>query len=234
MHRRIAFVVVALTALLIGVRAYAVDGPQLTLDEGGRTFVYRSRPGESPSSVAAMFGIPANETAAFLSANGIGDATRVASGFVYRVPNRAGREVAEHAAALERDNGRLSRALAEATEKSGTAVREAREARDAATAAESRASRLEGIERWWRVAEVAILLLLLGVGSAVAVALAATRRQAQAERFARSLATELDEKKRSSLHDRQESGRRIIDLENRVRELESKLGPRVVVTGRSS
>jgi hypothetical protein len=149
------------------------------------------------------------------------------------VPNRTGRQLADQVAALERDNDRLTRALTESTEHAATAVREGHAARDAATGAETRAARLEGIERWWVAAEIVILVLLLAVGGAVAVALAAVRRQAQGERYARTLAADLEEKRRVGLAERQESGRRIIDLESRVRELESKLGPRVVVTGRS-
>jgi hypothetical protein len=60
-ERRIAIAAGVLAAVLLGASAsLAADGPQLSVEEGGRTFVYRSRPGESPSSVAAMFGIPAN------------------------------------------------------------------------------------------------------------------------------------------------------------------------------
>jgi len=227
-----AVAVATLAATPPPARATA-DGPQLTLDDGGRTFVYRSRPGESPSSVAAMFGIPSGEMAAFLAANKIGDATRVASGFVYRVPNPVGRQLADHAAALERDNDRLSKALAEATDRATAAARDTKTARDGAASAEARAARLEGIERWSFVGELLLVALALGVAGAGAVAVAALRRQGQAERYARTLAAELEEKRRTSLAERQESGRRIIDLESRVRELELKLGPRVVVTGRS-
>jgi len=74
---------------------------------------------------------------------------------------------------------------------------------------------------------------VLGLGTVVAVAVAALRRQRQAERFARTLAQELEEKRRTGLAERQESGRRILELEGKLKELETKLGLRVVVGGRS-
>ena len=77
------------------------------------------------------------------------------------------------------------------------------------------------------------MLLVLGLGTAVATAVAALRRQRQAERFARTLAQDLEEKRRIGLAERQESGRRILELETKLKDLETKLGPRVVVSGRS-
>jgi len=107
------------------------------------------------------------------------------------------------------------------------------QAREVAVAAESRAARLANAERWWLGAQVLIVLLVLGLGTAVTIGVAALRRQRQAERFARTLAQELEEKRRLSLAERQESGRRILELETKLRDLETKLGPRVVVSGRS-
>lgn len=205
------------------------DAPLFALEEGGRTFVYRARPGDHPARVAAMFGIPPSEVPAFLAANGITDPTRVAAGFVYRVPNAAARALGERLEALERDKTRLTQAVTEAGEERDRRAREGLEARAAAAVAESRAARLGRLERLWPQAQVGIVLLLLALGAASAVARAAVRRQRQAERWARALADELEEKRRTGLVERQESGRRVLDLESRVRELESRLGPRVVV-----
>ncbi|TMA39664.1 MAG: hypothetical protein E6J75_08865 [Deltaproteobacteria bacterium] len=228
----LAFIVAAATLALIA-RATGSEGPLFTAEDGGRTFVYHSRPGDRPSGVATMFGIPPNDLPAFLAANGISDPTRVASGFVYHIPNAAARELSDRVGALERDNARLTRALSEAAERSEALTKETRQARESAAAAEARATRLANAERWWLTAQVLIVLLVLALGATVALAVAAVRRQRQAERFARTLAHELEEKRKVALAERQESGRRILELETKQKELESKLGPRVVVSGRS-
>ena len=229
----VAATLVAAATLVPVARATPADAPLFTTEDGGRTFVYRSRPGDHPSAVAGMFGIPPNDLPAFLAANGISDPTRVASGFIYRIPNAAARELGDRAGALERDNARLTRALGEAAEQSDALTKQVRQAREAADTAESRAARLANAERWWLGAQVLIVLLVLGLGTVVAIAVAALRRQRQAERFARTLAQELEEKRRIGLAERQESGRRILELEGKLKELETKLGLRVVVGGRS-
>jgi hypothetical protein len=226
--------IVAAATLVLVARATASEGPLFTTEDGGRTFVYRSRPGDHPSGVATMFGISPNDLPAFLAANGITDPTRVASGFVYRIPNAAARELSDRVSALERDNARLTRALGEAAERSDALTKETRQARESAASAEARAVRLANAERWWLTAQVLLVLLVLALGATVAVAVAALGRQRQAERFARTLANELEEKRKTALAERQESGRRILELETKLKELEGKLGPRVVVSGRSS
>src|SRR5437870_6203696 len=230
----VAATLVAAATLVPVARATPADAPLFTSEDGGRTFVYRSRPGDHPSAVAAMFGIPPNALPAFLAANGISDPTRVASGFVYHVPNAAAHELSERVGALERDNARLTRALGEATDRTDALTKDLQHARDVSAAAEARATRLANAERWWLGGQVLIVLLVLGLGTTVAIAVAAVRRQRQAERFARTLAQELEEKRRIGLAERQESGRRILELETKLKELETKLGPRVVVSGRSS
>src|SRR5439155_1861819 len=194
----LAFIVAAATLALIA-RATGSEGPVFTAEDGGRTFVYHSRPGDRPSGVATMFGIPPNDLPAFLAANGISDPTRVASGFVYHIPNAAARELSDRVGALERDNARLTRALGEAAEQNDALTKQVHQAREVAVAAESRATRLANAERWWLGAQVVIVLLVLGLGTVVAVAVAALRRQRQAERFARTLAQELGEKPRIGL-----------------------------------
>jgi len=226
--------IVAAASVLFLAGARAAEAPLFTTEDGGRTFVYHSRPGDRPSGVAAMFGISPNDLPGFLAANGISDPTRVSSNFVYRVPNGAARELSDRVTALERDNARLTRALGEAAERGDTLTKEAQRASQTAAAAEARAARLANAERWWLTAQILIVLLVLALAGTGAVTVAALRRQRQAERFARTLAHEAEEKRRTTLAERQESGRRILELEGKVKELESKLGPRVVVGGRSA
>jgi len=226
--------IVAAASVLFLAGASAAEAPLFTTEDGGRTFVYHSRPGDRPSSVAAMFGISPNDLPGFLAANGISDPTRVSSNFVYRIPNGAARELSDRVTALERDNARLTRALGEAAERGDTLTKEAQRASQTAAAAEARAARLANAERWWLTAQILIVLLVLALAGTGAVTVAALRRQRQAERFARTLAHEAEEKRRTTLAERQESGRRILELEGKVKELESKLGPRVVVGGRSA
>ena len=226
--------IVAAASVLFLAGARAAEAPLFTTEDGGQTFVYHSRPGDRPSGVAAMFGISPNDLPGFLAANGISDPTRVSSNFVYRVPNGAARELSDRVTALERDNARLTRALGEAAERGDTLTKEAHRASQTAAAAEARATRLANAERWWLTAQILIVLLVLALAGTGAVTVAALRRQRQAERFARTLAHEAEEKRRTTLAERQESGRRILELESKVKELESKLGPRVVVGGRSA
>jgi len=226
--------IVAAASVLFLAGARAAEAPLFTTEDGGRTFVYHSRPGDRPSGVAAMFGISPNDLPGFLAANGISDPTRVSSNFVYRIPNGAARELSDRVTALERDNARLTRALGEAAERGDTLTKEAHRASETAAAAEARAAQLANAERWWLTAQILIVLLVLALAGTGAVTVAALRRQRQAERFARTLAHEAEEKRRTTLAERQESGRRILELEGKVKELESKLGPRVVVGGRSA
>ncbi len=226
--------IVAAASVLFLAGARAAEAPLFTTEDGGQTFVYHSRPGDRPSGVAAMFGISPNDLPGFLAANGISDPTRVSSNFVYRVPNGAARELSDRVTALERDNARLTRALGEAAERGDTLTKEAHRASETAAAAEARAAQLANAERWWLTAQILIVLLVLALAGTGAVTVAALRRQRQAERFARTLAHEAEEKRRTTLAERQESGRRILELESKVKELESKLGPRVVVGGRSA
>ncbi len=226
--------IVAAASVLFLAGARAAEAPLFTTEDGGQTFVYHSRPGDRPSGVAAMFGISPNDLPGFLAANGISDPTRVSSNFVYRVPNGAARELSDRVTALERDNARLTRALGEAADRGDTLTKEAHRASETAAAAEARAAQLANAERWWLTAQILIVLLVLALAGTGAVTVAALRRQRQAERFARTLAHEAEEKRRTTLAERQESGRRILELEGKVKELESKLGPRVVVGGRSA
>jgi len=212
----------------------AAAEPLFTLSEDGKTFLYRARPGDHPGVVAEMFGIPARDLPAFLAANGISDSTKVAAGFEYRIPNAAARALAERAAALEADNARLKRAAGDEKAASERLAHAAEDARAEKALAESRATRLAGLERLWPWAKAALTLLLAAAAGAFYTAVAALRRRTEAEGYARSLANDLEEKRKTTLAERQESARHILDLEQRIRTLEAKLGPRAVMGGRSA
>ena len=219
-------------AFLLAVGSAAAE-PLFTLSEDGKTFLYRARPGDHPGVVAEMFGIPARDLPAFLAANGISDSTKVAAGFEYRIPNAAARALAERAAALEADNARLKRAAGDEKAASERLAHAAEDARAEKALAESRATRLAGLERLWPWAKAALTLLLAAAAGAFYTAVAALRRRTEAEGYARSLANDLEEKRKTTLAERQESARHILDLEQRIRTLEAKLGPRAVMGGRS-
>ena len=219
-------------AFLLAVGSAAAE-PLFTLSEDGKTFLYRARPGDHPGVVAEMFGIPTRDVPAFLAANGISDATKVAAGFEYRIPNAAARALAERAAALEADNARLKRAAGDEKAASERLAHAAEDARAEKALAESRATRLAGLERLWPWAKAALTLLLAAAAGAFYTAVAALRRRTEAEGYARSLANDLEEKRKTTLAERQESARHILDLEQRIRTLEAKLGPRAVMGGRS-
>ena len=229
-HRTYATLLV--TALLLTARLAAAER-LFTLSEDGKAFLYRARPGDHPGAVAEMFGIPARDVPAFLTANGIGDPTRVGEGFVYRVPNVVVTTLSEQAAALEAENARLKAASAEGRAENERLAHAAEEARVARTAAEERSARADYLERLWPWARVALLVLLALTAGCLYTAVAAMHRRGEAERYSRALANELEEKRKAALSERQESARRVLDLEQRVRSLEAQLGRKVVIGGRS-
>jgi hypothetical protein len=204
------------------------------LDEGGQTFVYKARPGDHPTGVAAMFGLAEDDVAAFLAANGISDATRVPPGFEYKVPNRAVQDLGRRVTRLEAKLKRTARDLAREKQRNSELLGAAEATRDSVAAAESRAQDLARVGTLWPWAKAALILLVLSTAGAFVLMQNAIKRQTQAERFARNLARELDEKRQSAMSERQESARRIVDLEQRLRALEAQLGPRVVISGRTT
>jgi hypothetical protein len=224
----------AATLALIAGASAAIAEPLFTLGDGGRTFFYRARPGDTPGTIAEMFGVPPEAIPRFLADNGIVDPKRISPGFVFRTPNPAVESLTARNATLEVENARLGRALADAAGQVRSLTRDARQAREGAALAETQAANSARLETLWPAARTALIVLLLCTAGAIAVAVAAVRRQRQAGRYARALAVELEEKRRVSLAERQESARRVLDLEARVRTLESRLGPRVVVGGRGS
>ena len=156
------------------------------------------------------------------------------TGFVYRIPNAAARALAERKTALEQDNARLGRALADEKERTKTLTRTTDEAKAATTDAEQRAAHLARMETFWPWLQGALVVLVLVAAGAVYTAFAAMRRQGQSEVYARTLAKDVEEKRKVALADRQESARRILDLEARLRTAEAQLRPRVVVSGRGN
>jgi hypothetical protein len=229
-RRRIVGSIVVLAALA-GRVAFAA--PLFTLDDDGKTFLYRARPGEGPAAVADMFGIPTQELPRFLRDNNIADATRVGSNFAYRIPNAPARALSDRLTGVETENAKLTAAANEASAQAQALGRDAADARRTASDAEARAKHAARIESLWPLLQAALVLLVLGIAGAIAVAVAAVGRQRRAERFSKALALELEEKRKSALAERQESARRILDLEARARALEAQIGPRLLVGGRS-
>src|SRR5439155_6525734 len=113
MPHRCRSLVALLSLTLIAAAVPAVAEPLFSLAEDGRTFLYRARPGDHPTAVAEMFGIPPRDLPTFLAGNGITDPTRVGAGFTYRIPNGAARVLGEQADALARDKSLLERSIGE-------------------------------------------------------------------------------------------------------------------------
>jgi hypothetical protein len=202
--------------------------PLIELTDGGRTFVYTARPGDSPGAVAAAFGLPSEALPAFLAANGIKDDTAVPRGFRYRIPNPVVAEtdaLVAKQASLQQDAD-AARARVGELERTLTGLRENIDF----TAAQRR--RLETLELRWSVATWIVTLLIAGVLVAIAFTLAAMRKERQAERWARALAHEAEDKRRTGLAERQQAARRVVELEARVRELEQQAHARVRAIGR--
>jgi hypothetical protein len=233
LHPSRVLVGVAVVGLALSARPVVAER-LFTLSDDGRTFLYRARPGDQPAVVAEMFGVRPEGLSSFLASNGITDPTRVGTGFLFRVPNTAVQAVSDRATALEAENIRLTKELRDSRESVAALTRERDEARTGAAELEARATRLSRIQTLWPILQAALVLLTLVAGAFAGVAVAALRRRTQAERYARSLAVELDDRRKVTMAERQESARRVLDLENRVRTLEAQLGPRVLVGGRGS
>ena len=222
-------VLLLLIAMLLGAAHGARCEPLFTLSEDGRTFLYRARPGDRPGVVAEMFGVSQHDVPAFLTANGISDPTRVGAGFVYRVPNAAVLGLNQRVAALEADTARLQRDLTQAQAQTHQLSQEADDAKSRAAVADAHAARADRLAWWWPIGQFIIVFLALACAGVAALAVAAVRRQRQAERFARTLADELESKRKGGLLERQDSARRVLELEARIRSLETQLGPRVLL-----
>lgn len=204
------------SALLLGSTSAFAAEPAFTITDDGTAFVYKARPGDQPGTVAEMFGIPQRDVPAFLSANGISDPTRVGVGHVYRIPNPVAVRAAEaeaKAQTLQRDSSALQA-------RADQLARDLDAARTTATDAEQRAAGLVRYERLWPLVTIVGMLLVLGLGLLGWIAFTALQRTGVAEERARTLATEVDERRRAGLADRQHSAKRVMDLEARIHELE--------------
>ena len=217
---------VAFTLLLIaGIASPAWSAPPFDLVDGGRTFLYRARPGEPPALVAQSFGVPAEGLSAFLAANGITDATRVPLGYEYRIPNPLGPRLDALSAEIEQ----LNRTLAARTARVTELERNLERAQAQAALSDAKERRLAVLEGRWPIAITAVILLLAGLAGALWVARLSVGRLTSTERRAKTLAQELEERRRADLAERQHANHRILELESRVRQLEH--GPPRLVTG---
>jgi hypothetical protein len=206
----------ALTAILALGTAVAAE-PPVRLSEDGTAFLYRSQPGDLPGTVAERFGI--RDLPAFLAANGIRDPSRVASGLVYRIPN----PLAERAAAAEARAAALSDETEAARARARTLETEVAALTAKADELERRSASLARVARLWPWVQVLGVLLVFGIAAAGYVAYRATDALGHAERYARRLADELDERRGAVLVERQKAERRILTLENEVRSLHADL-----------
>ncbi|MBI3767848.1 MAG: hypothetical protein HY271_05040 [Deltaproteobacteria bacterium] len=207
------------SALALGLASAVAAEPLFTVTEDGSAFIYKARPGDQPGTVAAMFGIGPREMPAFLADNGVTDPTRVGVGHVYRIPNPlAARAAAAEvkAQAFERDVGSLKT-------RADQFSRDLDAARAAAADAERRVARLARLERLWPLVSIVGMLLVVTAGILGWLASAALRKTDVAERRARALADEVEEKRRLALAERQQSAKRVLDLEAKVRDLEHRV-----------
>jgi hypothetical protein len=195
--------------------------PAARLSEDGAVILYRAQPGDLPSAIAERFGIAATDVPSFLAANGITDPARLSAGHLFRIPN----PLAVRAASAE------ARAAA-LTADAQAARSEARDFAAQVTALTARTGELEQRSAWLeRLARVWPWLQLIGgaliaaLGVAAWVAYQSASRLRVAERYARELIEQLDERRRGALAERQASARRVLDLEEQVRTLERELTP---------
>jgi hypothetical protein len=221
----VCFAVALVTLGFQVVRAAAEPG--VTFRDDGRTIVYRARPGDTPTSVAQALGVPLD---ALLAAQGIRDGARVPVGFEYRVAN----PLAARVEAAERRASDVARQLVAAESRAAAAEHQLAGVQHTEELRVDQRQRLAQLEGRWRLAFWAVVGLSLALAVAGAVATVARRRERGATHYARSMAHELEEKRRSGLAERQQSARRIVELEDRVRQLEAQLGDRVRSVPRSA
>lgn len=210
--------------LISGVLALSITPafagePAFTLAEDGSAFIYKARPGDQPGTVAEMFGIGQHEMPAFLTANDISDPTRVGVGHVYRIPN----PLATRATEAEGKAQTLQHDIAALQVRADQLAHDLDSARATAAKDEQRAAGLERYERLWPLVTIVGMLLVLITGGLGWVAFTALQKTGVAESRAGSLATDVEEKRRSALAERQRSAKRILDLEAKVQELEMQL-----------
>lgn len=205
---------VALVAAAVAARA--APAPTVEPVDGGHAFAYRVRAGDTPASIARAFGLDEAALAALLDRHDATDWRRVREGATWRIPNplservaaaeaRAADAEARHEAARTRLES-LERALADA--------------RAAVAADAHRHAWLERVAFRARAAGAAALVLAVALLAALAGLLHERARGRRAQRWARALAAEGEERRRAALAERQEAARRLVVLEDRLRHLE--------------
>ncbi len=228
MPTAVCFVVAIFSLGFTSARAAVAPGVELA--DGGCTIVYRARPGDTPTALAQALGVPMAQLDALLAARGIRDASRVPVGFEYRVPN----PLAARAEAAERRAAELERQVAAAEARAGDVERQLGGVQRVDELRADQRQRLAQLEGRWRLAFWAIVGLSLALAIAGAAVAIAQRRERGATHYARTMAHELEEKRRSGLAERQQSARHIVELEDRVRQLEGHHGDRARVIPRSA
>jgi hypothetical protein len=207
------------SAVLLGATSALAAEPAFTITDDGTAFVYKAKPGDQPGTVAEMFGIPTKDVPAFLKANGISDPTKVGVGHVYRIPN----PVAVRATEAEARAQTLQKDASAAQTRADQLARDLESARTTQAAAEQRAASLAHYERLWPVVMIVGMALVLALGILGWIAFTALQRNGAGEERARTLASEVEEKRRAGLAERQQSAKRILVLESRVHELEMQV-----------
>jgi hypothetical protein len=209
-----------LVTVLVLAGAFASPAAaQLELADDGRTFVYRMQAGDSPLRAAARLGLDADEAAALLAEQGVRDATRVAPGFALRVPNPLADEVDR----LRGEASDATRREAEATARADRLERETEALRENVAVGAEQRDRLALLERYWALATTTLIGMAIALVVSVAVTTAALRLRARAVAYADDLARDLEAKRALHLVERQRSGKELIALEERARELEGQL-----------
>ncbi len=217
----VGFAALSFAAITVAaLPGWALGEPALTLTDDGTAFVYKARPGDQPGTVAAMFGVAPRDMPAFFAANGITDPTRVGVGHVYRIPNPLATRAAEAEAQARAFAGDVA-SLKGRTEQLG---RDLEGARAAAQDAERRVAHLARFERLWPLVSIIGMLLVVTAAALGWLAFGAVRKAGAVEQRARALADELDEKRRQALADRQQSAKRILDLESKLHDVEQRVG----------
>jgi hypothetical protein len=207
------------TVLALASAFAAPAAAQLELADDGRTLVYRMQAGDSPLKAAARLGLGADEAAALFAEQGVRDATRVSPGFALRVPNPLVDEVDR----LRAETADATRREAEAEVRADRLETEAAALRETAAFSALQRDRLALFERYWALATTALIGMALALVASVAVTTAALKLRARAVTYAEDLARELEAKRALHLVERQRSGKELIALEERVRELEGRL-----------
>src|SRR5262249_1141017 len=152
----------------------------------------------------------------FLRANGIADPNRVGTNFVYKIPNQPAQAASARVTALERERAPLAAARDDAEARARTATADATQAKADAEHAGKRLGELERRTTLMPWLELGLLLAIALAAGAGWVATASVGQQQTAEQHARALQVELEEKRRAALTERQESAKRVVDLEARV------------------